>query len=104
MEVSEANLFHIDSLLADTFHDQMTLVTVPHMARPDGTPEFHYHNLVFGGKEGISGRKNHHRPARPEAHARDPRATVPPSAQSGHSTIGSAQAKGTDATKRRGSI
>jgi hypothetical protein len=48
MEVFEANLFHIDSLLADTFHDQMTLVTVPHMARPDGTPEFHYHNLVFG--------------------------------------------------------
>ena len=48
MEVFEANLFHIDSLLADTFHDQMTLVTALHMARPDGTPELHYHNLVFG--------------------------------------------------------
>ena len=48
MEVFEANLFHIDALLADTFHDQMTLVTAVHMTRPDGTPEFHYHNLVFG--------------------------------------------------------
>ena len=48
MEVFEANLMHIDSLLADTFHDQMTLVTVLHVARSDGTPEFHYHNLVFG--------------------------------------------------------
>ena len=48
MEVFEANLFHIDSLLAGTFHDQMTLVTALHAARPDGTPEFHYHNLVFG--------------------------------------------------------
>src|SRR5512135_954543 len=48
MEVFEANLFHIDSLLADTFHDQMTLVTALHMARADGTPELHFHNLVFG--------------------------------------------------------
>lgn len=48
MEVFEANLFHIDSLLAGTFHDQMTLVTALHMARADGTPELHYHNLVFG--------------------------------------------------------
>src|SRR5512135_1340172 len=36
MEVFKANLFHIDALLADTFHDQMTLVAVPHVARPDG--------------------------------------------------------------------
>jgi hypothetical protein len=28
MEIFEANLVHIDALLADTFHDQMTLVTV----------------------------------------------------------------------------
>jgi hypothetical protein len=48
MEIFEANLAHVDALLAGTFHDQMTLVTVAHARRPDGTPEFHYHNLVFG--------------------------------------------------------
>jgi hypothetical protein len=50
MEIFEANLVQIDALLAGTFHDQMTLVTVLHTVRPDGTPEFHYHNLVFGVK------------------------------------------------------
>jgi hypothetical protein len=48
MEIFEANLVHVDALLADTFHDQMTLVSVLHVVRPDGTPEIHYHNLVFG--------------------------------------------------------
>ena len=48
MEIFEANLLHVDALLAGTFHDQMTLVNVLHVVRPDGTPEIHYHNLVFG--------------------------------------------------------
>jgi hypothetical protein len=48
MEIFEANLVHVDALLAGTFHDQMTLVSVLHVVRPDGTPEIHYHNLVFG--------------------------------------------------------
>src|SRR5512135_1974165 len=39
MEIFEANLVHIDALLAGTFHDQMTLVSVLHVVRPDGTPE-----------------------------------------------------------------
>ena len=48
MEIFEANLLHVDALLAGTFHDHMTLVSVLHVVRPDGTPEIHYHNLVFG--------------------------------------------------------
>ena len=47
-EFLRENLRHIDRLFAGTFHDQMTLVTVPHAVKPDGTPEIHYHNLVFG--------------------------------------------------------
>ena len=48
MDVFEANLVHVDALFAGTFHDQMTLVSVLHVVRPGGTPEIHYHNLVFG--------------------------------------------------------
>jgi hypothetical protein len=42
------NLRHVDGLFSGTFHDQMTLATVLHAVRPDGTPEIHYHNLIFG--------------------------------------------------------
>ncbi len=44
----DENLRHIDRLFAGTFDDQMTLVSVLHAARTDGSPELHYHNLVFG--------------------------------------------------------
>ena len=57
MEIFEANLLHVDALLAGTFHDQMTLVNVLHVVRPDGTPEIHYHNLVFGVRREFRGGK-----------------------------------------------
>jgi hypothetical protein len=56
-EFLEANLRHIDGLFAGTFHDQMTLVSVLHAVRPDGTPEIHYHKLVFGVRREWRGEK-----------------------------------------------
>jgi hypothetical protein len=47
-EFFEENLRHVEGLLCGTFHDQMTLATVLHAVRPDGTPEIHSHNLIFG--------------------------------------------------------
>jgi hypothetical protein len=44
----EENLRYLGRLIHGTFHDQMTLATVLHMVRPDGTPEVHYHNVIFG--------------------------------------------------------
>ena len=87
MEIFEANLLHVDALLAGTFHDQMTLVSVLHVVRPDGTPEIHYHNLVFGVRREISRRKNHHRSARLKAYARQPHDTVSLSARGRHSRV-----------------
>ena len=51
------NLRHVEGLFAGMFHDQMTLVTVLHAVRPDGTPEFHYHNLVFGVRREVRGER-----------------------------------------------
>jgi hypothetical protein len=52
-EFLDTNLRYLDGLFSGAFHDQMTLVTVLHAVRPDGTPSLHYHNLVFGLRKEI---------------------------------------------------
>jgi hypothetical protein len=48
MALFEENLTHIDGLFAGTYDDQMTLVSCLHVLRPDGVPEVHFHNVIFG--------------------------------------------------------
>lgn len=49
------NFRHFNSLCAAALYDQMIMVSVPHFFHSNGSPLFHYHNLIFGLRQEVRG-------------------------------------------------
>ena len=49
------NFRHFDSVCAGALHDQMIIASVPHFFHSNGSPLFHYHNLIFGLRQEVRG-------------------------------------------------
>jgi hypothetical protein len=51
----DENLRHFDSVCAGALHDQMIVASVAHTFHSNGSPLFHYHNLIFGLRQEVRG-------------------------------------------------
>jgi hypothetical protein len=49
------NFRRFDSVCAGALHDQMIVASVPHFFHSNGSPLFHYHNLIFGLRQEVRG-------------------------------------------------
>jgi hypothetical protein len=52
---STENFRHFDAVCGGALHDQMIVASALHFFHTDGSPLFHYHNLIFGLRQEVRG-------------------------------------------------